>query len=249
MALKKTDEGYYNEVGKKLPRVTHVIGQYGAEGLIGWAAHEAGKHVDEIITPLAATRPHMIKYVLKGCIQDAKKKWMKVRDSAGDRGTEIHGLIEMRLKGKKIPSHYLNEEDEFKKILTNVDKWRDMCGFKPIFFKTDLGPMAESIEVVLESKEYGYAGTCDAIGTTDDGKTILFDIKTGKTTKKTMEAQLAAYAHAWVEMGGDEPDECFILHVLKSGNVKEKHHMDKETCRSRFEAFVGLLRFYTEFED
>ena len=249
MALKRTSEGYYNDSGKKLPRVTNVIGKYDAEGLIHWSSIECGNHIFGVLEPLAKKKPHMIKYILEDTVANGKGKWKLVRNSGGDRGTELHSLIEMRLKGKKIPEDYLKDDDEFKKILTNIDKWREEWGFEPETFKTDLGPLAESIEVMLESKEHGYAGTCDAIGTTKDGRTILFDIKTGKTTKDTIGMQLAAYAHAWVEQGGKEPDLCFVLHVLPSGNLKEKIFLDKEQCHSRFEAFLGLLRCYKEFEE
>ena len=236
-------------IGKTVyPRVTTVIGKYGSEYLLNWAVDETVNHIDREITPLAKTKPHEIKYVLPTVLKTAKNRHEIIKRTAGDRGTEIHTLIEKKLKGNKIPKTY-DEEEHLQKILKNVDKWVDDWGFTPSTFVDEMGITHKSIELTVRSETYGYAGTVDLIGTTKDNQTILADIKTGKTTRKTMEAQMAAYAMAWTEMGGTRPDLCFVLHVLPSGNLKEKHILDPPAYQKRFDEFLGLLKFYKAFGD
>jgi hypothetical protein len=92
----------------------------------------------------------------------------------------------------------------------------------------------------------GYGGTTDAIGTSTLG-TILVDFKTSKTIQKKDQYQLAAYATAYGLETGQYPDLCMILHVLPSGNIREKFIMNREQYEQKAEAFKHLIAFYTDY--
>jgi len=242
----ENDEDFYLYNNQKYPRVTAVIGSFGNEFLVQWAANECSKHILETVLPVAENRPHEVKHILPRVCQDAKYRYIEIRDSAGDKGSEIHQLIEWRLKGVNIPEHFY-EVEHLAKILDNVDKFVNDWGFEPILYENDVGILEPSIELKLKSEKYNYAGTCDAIGTTKSDKVILFDIKTGKSVQKKVEAQLAAYCMAWREMGGAPPDLAFVVHVLPSGTLKEKFILDKPTYEKKFKAFIGGLKFVQEW--
>lgn len=64
-----------------------------------------------------------------------------------------------------------------------------------IRFVKDFNPTYIEAESSVFSRQYGYAGTLDAI-VTIDGKTHVLDIKTGKSVWPEVALQLAAYKHA-----------------------------------------------------
>lgn len=241
----------YTFDGVDYPSVTTVLNLAGGRGLIGWAVNQC---IDYVEMELKSAKPYEIPHILEDLIVQARKRHNVVRDTAGGQGTDIHKVIESRLKGKEIPGLQLVDPDGkptlAARVLDNFDAWRDKRVFNPLIVKDDIGRNIETIEMQVRSDTHRYAGTADLIGTVDvegelnKDEIILADLKTGKSVHKTMKLQMAAYSCAFAEMYGIQPDKCMILHVLPSAHIKEKLVMDKEEYTELFQVFLDLLSFY-----
>lgn len=104
----------------------------------------------------------------------------RIKSSAADLGTEIHGYVEAMNLGKPIPTFPL------------VAKAR-MRHFAD--FIATVKPRIEAAETKVYSRAHGYAGTCDLIAEID-GKMAVVDLKTGKSVWPEAALQIAAYAYA-----------------------------------------------------
>jgi hypothetical protein len=241
---------YEFEDGAICPSVTSVINILGGKNLIGWAVNEC---VSFLEAELKSAKPYEIPHLLDDLIIMARKRHNVVRDTAGSRGTDIHKAVEGRLRGHDIPEYQLIDTDGnptlTAKVLDNFDTWREGCNFVPLTIANDLGVGKETIEVKVRSKKHNYAGTADLMGQTDHLGVVLADLKTGKSVHKSMKLQLAAYAHAIGEAHGIYPDNCFVLHVLPSGHIKEKLKMDRDEYDKQFEIFLDLLNVYRWYTD
>ena len=109
--------------------------------------------------------------------------WQK-RDEAAIRGTDVHALAERIVHGEEVevPDHLTGYVQGY------VD-WLDASGFQPIL-----------TERSCASRQWGYAGTFDAIGTFGRGplagQTVLADWKTSSGVYGETALQTATYASA-----------------------------------------------------
>jgi hypothetical protein len=238
------DKEFYTIRGQETPRVTHVLGVVGnKQHLIQWAANSAVEYIEQTLEPLKKT-PYQIPHILPETLAAAKKRHLIIRDSAGDRGKEIHKLLERKLKGEEVDYKPYEGDKVITKALKQLDSWIAEWGFTPVTYTTAIGAQAPSVEVQVNSDTHHYAGTADAIGRNKDGQLMLVDLKTGKSTHKSMEIQMAAYCVAWGEMTGDYPDLCMVLHTLPSGTIRAKHILTRKEYEKRFELFLHALPLY-----
>lgn len=236
---------YYPVDNQKMPSVTTVLNIVGGKNLITWAVNEACDYME---MELNKCKPHEVHLVLPDILIMARKRHRIIRDSAGRRGSDVHRIAETLFKGRKVPEDRLS--DPFvAKVVNNLENWIDENGFEPLTFTNEIGAEEPSVEMTVYSKEHGFAGTADLIGKNKAGKLMLVDLKTGKSVHKTMEVQCAAYSKAYEEMFGAPLNKCVVLHVLPSGNVKEKLPLSKKQIEHRYSKFLSLLDFYKWYGD
>jgi hypothetical protein len=238
------DKEFYTVKGESLPRVTHVLGMVGdKQFLINWAVNEAVGHIERTLEPLKKT-PYQIPHILPETLAAAKKRHLVIRDSAGDRGKAIHKLLERKLKGEEVDYRPYEGDKVITKALKQLDSWIAEWEFTPLTYTTTIGAQDQTVEVQVSSDTHKYAGTADAIGRNKDGQLMLIDLKTGKSTHRSMEIQMAAYCMAYGEQTGDYPDICMVLHTLPSGTIRAKHIMNRKQYEQRFELFLHALPLY-----
>ena len=174
--------GYKNAKGERIPGVTTVINQWGANtSPLVWWGFKQGQQNPEAKSPYDA------------------------RDAAGDVGTAVHDAIECSLKGSAddvcrevlITHDNLATDDQLEKAnraLSGFFQWRDMVRFEPV-----------ETEIVLISEEWRCGGTVDAVGRTPAGLTMI-DWKTSSGVHREHLVQLAAYQNMWIEAGNQRLD-------------------------------------------
>jgi hypothetical protein len=152
------------------------------------------------------TPPELMTF-LATC-EDAETAHQRVRDSAGDSGSEVHNLIEMHLRGEPLLDPPSNEKVEagFGAYL----KWRETADVEFL-----------DVERLVYSKELFYCGKTDFVGRRN-ARLMIGDFKTGSGVYDEQPYQLAAYAVAIEEETGDKIEDGLIVHLDKNtGRFKE----------------------------
>jgi hypothetical protein len=166
-----------------------------------------------------------------------------VRDRAGDRGLAVHDALEGWAESGKLPdpSMYAATEVAYVRALRQ--------------FLVDVDPEPIASEVMVASREYGYAGRYDlrlrvtkpsqvvarcglkrgpVLKTLQPGE-ILTDLKSSKGVYESHPRQLEGYEHASLESGWDETSARGILHVTEDGEYEFVRSW------SVFEDFLAVL--------
>jgi hypothetical protein len=133
------------------------------------------------------------------------------RDEAAFRGTSIHALHEEWVNEHHVPVA-ADYRAEWAGYIQAYAKW--------LLMMTKRGATFESVEQIVGSTEYGFAGSCDtvAIVAGKDGKRERWDFKTSKQVyARTNFRQLAGYELADVEMGNEPTDEQWIAVLRADG--------------------------------
>lgn len=250
----RSGHGYVDANGLKVPGVTTILKALPKDALINWAANATAEATLNRWDELAAMKPaDRLKTMQKARYAD--------RDTAADRGTEVHRFAERYLADEEVPI-----PDD---IAGHVESY--------IAFVEDWQPEPLFLEAVVMSHRHGYAGTCDLAAEFADPTVVdlladqldlpelraldrpvrgIGDIKTSRSGIFPETAlQLAAYRHTdvWVdEHETEQPmpafDFAFALHVraddyemrpLTAGPaqlreflyVREVYHFDTETGR------------------
>lgn len=188
---------------RKVPSVTTVLSLKGKPQLVAWAAKveralivEASADLYEDLPLTSTKKMSRMAYVdtLTKRIPLAKAHQIET-EKAFETGRLAHEMVEYTLRKQMnhavtdIPR--LNEEAAF--AFAAWEKWAEETNFTPKY-----------IEQVLYSQEFGYAGTADVIADISvDGVPVLAvgDWKTSKAIYDEYGLQVAAYAHALLEMG------------------------------------------------
>lgn len=178
----------YRVDGRWCPGVTTLIkGGLPAPALMYWSARMVAEwvadHPDDV---------ERLRQMGRGAMVAALKEipWDK-RDTAAVKGTEVHALAEQIVAGQrvKVPDHLAGYVDA---CVDFLDTWK---------------PRPLVIEKSVCNRSHWWAGRLDLIATLPDGRTALFDWKTGASGIWPETAfQLSAYAHAevYADDGGTE---------------------------------------------
>lgn len=170
----------------------------------------------------------------------------KVRDKAGDRGSNAHRLLELLANGYEHTvvgnlATFTKDEGAVEAIVLDgycfgVIAWWDheMAGWT-----------AQAVEVPVWSMRHRFCGTIDLARRDDDsGFLELVDLKTHKPKTQAFPAyladlfQLAAYRLAWSEVTGEMPATNQVL------VVDEKGRYFTDTRMASTESFLLIRELY-----
>lgn len=200
--------------GQKADGVTWIVNEgVPKPALIGWAAREIAEFVanrlalrDDDVWDAA----RLIRDLRAMVAHDAKKAWpegppgplkiadvlkgvhWEVRDTAANRGTEVHKLAQRLAAGQEV-----TVPDE---LVGHVDSY--------LKFRKDWDPTDELVEVVVGNRKHRYMGTADLFADLDSLGTTLLDIKTSRSgIFGETGLQLAAYRYAEFYLDPDSGEE------------------------------------------
>jgi len=205
---------------RKLPSVTTIINTVLAKpALRYWMAKKAAE--------IALDNPTLTA-------EEAIAGTYKIRDTAGNKGSCVHSLIEAYTKEAKIDIAGL--PSEVRGYAQAFLSWQE--AMKPEFLLT---------EQVIYSKRYGYAGrldfTCEI-----EKKLFLVDIKTGKNLYPIeLSLQLSAYKVAVDEMGS-APDLFRSIDQLAGLHLQPDGKYTWMEIENNFEVFLAVKKVWEFLE-
>lgn len=222
---------YTDANGAKVPGVTTIIGDgLPKKALINWAGNATAEYAinnwDELAKLKPATR-----------LAKLQKARYEDRDTAANRGTEVHRFAERYVAGEEVPIPDA--------IAGHTESYAQ--------FIADWEPHPVLIEAVVMSHKHGYAGTLDAILDIPGRGRCLLDVKTSRSGIFGETAlQLAAYrfADVYVDADGEEQpmlavDEVFGLHIRGDGYSLLPIEAGPEQFRE-FQYVMQVARFTSE---
>ena len=163
--------------------------------------------------------------------RNAKAHPNKVRDTAGDIGTEVHEAIAAEMRGE----NWELTSEPAAIAMQSYRLWQEDTTISPIWS-----------EQTVWSLEYGFAGSADLVGL-DGSKLVVLDWKTGAGVYNEAGLQMAAYSHAIEEMTGSTVDECVVIHLDKNTPACTEHKV-KDWKRS-FNGFLSALNTWKLWHD
>lgn len=210
----------YDIDGIEYPSVTTVLDCLGkGDGLLYWAVGLA-------VTYIRQNRG--LGLSLDELLDHASKNWKTVKEEAANIGSEIHDLIERYIKeGRDAVGNYRPEVEHGFLAFLEWERAHEVKWIKS--------------EMSVISKEFGYAGTLDAI-CIYEGRAYVIDFKSSKAFNDSMGMQIAAYRSAAVEMG-HTVEGMGILRLDKLTGQPEWKDYSKDYAHDRA-AFLKLLDFY-----
>jgi hypothetical protein len=204
---------------KPLTGVTTILSVIAKPALIQWAANMA------------------IDYVLKHGLEKEKEARLahrKKKEEAGQKGTDIHALIEAEVKNAiKNTNGYF------------IEKWKEQYDSPQILHFIDWA-IKEKVKFLASEKrvyseKYWYAGTFDFLCEIK-GKIYLGDTKTSSGIWPEFWYQTSAYQNALQECEPETKiDGHIIVNLTKDGKIKVEYNYDYELNRK---AFMGALAIY-----
>jgi hypothetical protein len=191
------EEGSPTDLTWAFPSVTEILDAVVAKPkLMHWYYVKALEGFGELLRRYGGKTPADFES-LKSLMSTEKLSPYAARDTAADKGKDIHKDLERLALGKKVTPRPENQG--------LLNWWEDK----------NLSPSdVLAVERKLISFRYGYGGTVDLIYKSPaTGRIVLTDMKTGTYVHWTHFVQGEAYRQAWVEEGNPPPDEVTVLHV------------------------------------
>lgn len=252
---------YTTPEGLTYPSVTTILKAVNKPALVNWAAREERKMILSALRELMERTPKgTSKLQFMNRLDDAigqQKAATKLKNKAGDIGSEIHAMAEWVLRkdlGQEVgPEPVLSPQAESGFIAW--DDWRKKVNLAPVL-----------IEQTVYSDKHQYAGTLDLLCEMDlpevdiDGNPtnlkgrgpVMADWKSGKAIYIEARLQTAAYREALVEMGhAPKQTHGLVVRVPKvvgDPNV-EAGFIKSSDCQKIFKAFLhtqALWKFLDE---
>lgn len=207
LSASRGDFYFLEGIDEPLARVTRILQSSNKEGLNYWVAKQA---------VIAALENPLLS------VSQAMAARFKVRDKAGQKGTDIHKMIENIGDGKP------NEAQLKLPQIKAYEKWRKDMPHKTV-----------ETELRVYSLEHKYAGTLDSVIETN--RKIILDWKTSKSLHDGYAVQLTAYKHALAEMRKDKSIldwPMAVLHLKDNGTYSFVEVVDE------WEVFLAHLTIY-----
>jgi hypothetical protein len=165
-----------------------------------------------------------VTQVIRPLFASAQQWW---KDEHRERGTKVHEATFL-YDHDNLPEPYDPE------IAGYVEAY--------VRFREETGWSMWVAEKRICSQHYRFGGTLDRLFTTDDGATVLVDIKTSRTVSKVAGLQLAAYSLAFEEMehGCYIVNHHYALHLSPDGKYRLVRFDDMAEARQAFLAALTL---------
>lgn len=247
----------YRVNGVEVPSVTQVLDCLHKPALIWWgqgvgvqgtldliASGELGRAGKNPIVILEGAFAPATKDNVVPLLTKHKITVNHTRDAAGRRGSSVHAALEAWCVDGQYASPHAYPEEE-RGYVEGLNAFLADLNFrkgKPILS-----------EVMVGSKEHGFAGRYDNSatlntsklvvsakkGTRDEFKgSVLWDLKTSGKTYPTHQLQLAAYEGASVECGYPPTDHQLVVRVGSDGSYEVKK------SGATLEDFLGIKAAY-----
>ncbi len=182
-----------------------------SDALVHWSERETAAGVATLARAGEPVDRMTVDDILHA-LREAKIGAEGVRDAAARRGVNVHGLLERYLRDGAWadPVGILDPEDYG--YAHALNDWLRKTRPDPI-----------SVEEIVADPEHGYAGRLDAIIANEDGRAVLWDLKTSEKAQVFDRAHLQTrlYARAVPICGGPVPDEIRIVVCAKDGTYRE----------------------------
>jgi len=201
--------------GKNLHGVTSVLKLWGDPGsLVNWAANQAVDAIARGESP-----------------DDARKAHLKVRDAAGDKGKEVHALLEESLN-KWIAEGSL--QPGIDPVVNAVLEWMRGEGYIPV-----------QSEVSVYNLELWYGGIFDAV-VEKEGKRFILDFKTSGSVQTKFFYQCGAYSLAIKDMKKEaDIAGAIIVHIPRGKSFNPDNNIYIRHDIGQLEmAFKNILEVY-----
>lgn len=206
--------------GKLIPGVTTICGNLGKPWLAAWKVKMAVEYVRDHLRPETAYSKKAVDLILTTAKGEANKR----RDTAADKGKEVHAWVEAYIKGEQA-------------VPASKDKEVDAVIQKFLAWEKATAPKWLKSEMMVASRQHEYAGTLDFIAEIA-GKIVLGDFKTSKPGYHwDWGLQTAGYQGAVEEQGG-KVDERLVVNLPMVGGevtaypVKTPYDLDWKTFLS-----------------
>jgi hypothetical protein len=178
----------YQKPGSSVPlwSVTTILGQTIAKpALLNWYNKQGREAVADKLS--SSVGQVLTAEALDLAIQEAGKRPEQTKDSAAALGSRAHDLISEYITNK------IEDNDKSVSVPRELSEvWGSFLQFEEEF---GIYKWLAS-EFGIYSLAFQYAGSCDALCLTRDGKFILIDFKTSKALYPEHSMQVCAYANA-----------------------------------------------------
>lgn len=228
-----TKEGHCHELlvdgeWRKLTGCTTVLSVIAKPFLIQWAANQAVEYIKEKWGTNGLTAEQLFEV-----LEEARKAHCRKKEEAGQKGTDIHAIIEELIKNAikdnkgLIAGHNPNEE----KQVSHFVEWAINNKIK--FLDSELGVYSEKLWL---------GGIVDFVCSIN-GEVWVGDIKTGNGIYPEHFAQTSAYQMMLSEMNlYPNIKGHLILNLRKDGTFEEKRSVSNEDFRKFFLAALDIYR-------
>jgi hypothetical protein len=235
---------FYDADGNKYPSVTTILSCVAKPALTFWSANVERAMVTEaagdLYESLKGNPISKMSFLMQLSERIGKKKAnQKLKEKAGEIGTQVHKLIEwtlrMQLCQKVGPSPEIGPEAQIAYL--SWEQWRKSVNLRPI-----------SVESTVVSHKHKYAGTMDYLCAEVNGVETLCDWKTGKKVYYEAHLQNAAYRVAIREMGIADPKQGLILRLPKTKDEPGFEAVPAREEESCFEVFLACKTLWQDMQ-
>jgi hypothetical protein len=202
--------------GKNMHGVTSVLKMWGDPGsLVNWAANQAVDAIERGESP-----------------EEARKAHLKKRDAAGDKGKEVHALLEEALNRWIESSEMQLAVDP---LVNGVLDWMKNEGYTPL-----------KSELAVYNLDLWYAGIMDAL-VEKDGKRYIMDFKTSGSVQTKYFYQMGAYSLALRDMEQSEQlAGAVIVHIPRGTSFNPENNLyvryDMEALEDAFKDILAVYK-------
>lgn len=220
----------YTLDGKPMTGVTTVLNSIIAKpALIQWAADMAIDYLKNHSYPLDRGLCSYEPIIL----EEARTAHTKLKEKAGDKGTDIHALVEEYIKRmiSDMGGNANELNDPIDPMLKTFIRWA--VDNKVQFLES---------EKQVYSEKWWTAGTADFTCIINNQR-FVGDLKTMKQMwDRVPFFQVAGYMKMLVEMGEEKYDGAIIVNISKENKLTEYRSYDFEADIKSFEAALQLYR-------
>ena len=162
-------------------------------------------------------------------------------ETAGDIGTEVHRMIELYINNvNPMIGNYPSAIASLILATSSPEAENSFGAFMEWAEDTDFQPIHS--ELTVHSHKHKFAGTLDCVAKVN-GKVYIFDFKTSKAHYPENGLQIAAYRHAYEEMGLGTIEGMMVLRLDKETGEPDPKDYSKNYDK-HWKAFQGILQYH-----